>query len=189
MRPSSPSSRTSAAARSAPHPRRPPRSSSSSRSPTKTIRPPADSAPHGGWLSQTLEEIVAQLRRAFDLTGCAFVVVDWQQRYIRPAATWFSTPAVAQAFGAVLSRAYDPARPGITEAAIERRAPLLVDSIEDWPGADRLRARLYEQLPDDQARLTWEWYAASCLLSVPVQAPNGRILGVLALSAAAFSEE
>jgi sigma-B regulation protein RsbU (phosphoserine phosphatase) len=116
-------------------------------------------------------------------------MVDWEERFIRPAAAWFSTPAVAAAFGAVLSRPYDPERAGITEAAIERRAPLLVDSIEDWPGASGLRERLYEQLPEDQARLTWEWYAASCLLSVPVQAPDGRILGVLALSAAEFSEE
>ena len=117
------------------------------------------------------------------------MVVDWQARYIRPAAAWFSTPAVAEAFGAVLSRPYDPTRGGITEAAIERRAPLLVASIEDWPGASGLRERLYDQLPEDQARLTWEWYAASCLLSVPVEAPGGRILGVLALSAAEFSDE
>jgi GAF domain-containing protein len=116
-------------------------------------------------------------------------VVDWRERYIRPAAAWFSTPAVAQAFGAVLSRPYDPDRAGITEAAIERRAPLLVDSIEDWPGASGLRRRLYEQLPAEQAQLTWEWYAASCLLSVPVHAPDGRVLGVLALSAGEFGEE
>ena len=69
---------------------------------------------------------MAQLRRAFDLTGCAFLMVDWGERYIRPAAAWFSTPAVGDAFGAVLSRPYDPERPGITEAAIERRAPLRV---------------------------------------------------------------
>jgi GAF domain-containing protein len=176
-------------ARWEPLPRRPPRSSCSSRSPTTTIRPPADPEPRSAWLSQTLEEIVAQLRRAFDLTGCAFVVVDWRERYISPAAAWFSTPAVAEAFGAVLSRPYDPDRPGITEAAIERRAPLLVDSIEDWPGAAGLRERLHDQLPAHQAELTWEWYGASSLLSVPVQAPAGRILGVLALSAARFGEE
>jgi GAF domain-containing protein len=132
---------------------------------------------------------VAQLRRAFDLTGCAFLMVDWEARYISPAAAWFSTPSVAAAFGAVLSRPYDPERAGITEAAIERRAPLLVDSMADWPGAAALRRRLDEELPPEQARLTWEWYAASCLLSVPVQAPDGRILGVLALSSEAFSDD
>ena len=116
-------------------------------------------------------------------------MVDWHERYIRPAAQWFSTPEVGDAFGVVLSRPYDPARAGITEAAIERRAPLLVESIEDWPGAAGLRDRLYDQLPEDQARHTWEWYTASCLLSVPVEAPDGRILGVLALSSAAFSDE
>jgi GAF domain-containing protein len=132
---------------------------------------------------------VAQLRRAFDLTGCAFLMVDWEARFIRPAASWFSTPAVGDAFGAVLSRPYDPDRPGITEAAIERRAPLLVEGIEQWPGAPGLRDRLYDQLPAEQARHTWEWYVASSLLSVPVYAPGGRILGVLALSASAFSED
>jgi GAF domain-containing protein len=116
-------------------------------------------------------------------------MVDWQERYIRPAAAWFSTPSVADAFGAVLSRPYDPARAGITEAAIERRAPLLVDSIEDWPGAAGLRRRLYEELAEEQARHTWEWYAASSLMSVPVQAPDGRILGVLAMSSDGFGDE
>jgi GAF domain-containing protein len=132
---------------------------------------------------------VAQLRRAFDLTGCAFLMVDWEARFIRPAASWFSTPEVGDAFGAVLSRPYDPDRPGITEAAIERRAPLLVEGIEQWPGAPGLRDRLYDQLPAEQAEHTWEWYVASSLLSVPVYAPGGRILGVLAMSSSAFSED
>jgi GAF domain-containing protein len=102
---------------------------------------------------------------------------------------WFSSPAVEQALGAVLSRPYDPERAGITEAAIERRAPLLMDDINAWPGATALRRRLQEQLPPDRARLTWDFYASAALLSCPVQAPDGRMLGVLALSAAAFSEE
>jgi GAF domain-containing protein len=116
-------------------------------------------------------------------------MVDWEERYIRPAAAWFSTPAVGDAFGAVLSRPYDPERGGITEAAIERRAPLLVSGIEEWPGAPALRARLYEQLPGDQAEHTWEWYVASSLLSVPVYAPDGRILGVLAMSSSRFGDD
>jgi GAF domain-containing protein len=170
-------------------PRRPPRSSCSSRSATTTIHAPADIPTEGPWLTQTLEEIVAQLRRAFDLTGCAFLMVDWEERFIRPAAAWFSTPSVREAFGAVLSRPYDPERAGITEAAIERRAPLLVSGIEEWPGAPGLRRRLHDELPPEQARHTWEWYASSSLLSVPVYAPDGRTLGVLAMSAGGFSEE
>ncbi|HET8758425.1 MAG TPA: hypothetical protein VFM58_20565, partial [Solirubrobacteraceae bacterium] len=134
------------AARSARRPPRRPRSSCSSRSPT-TIQAPPDSPTEGPWLTQTLEEIVAQLRRAFELTGCAFLMVDWEERYIRPAAAWFSTPEVGEAFGAVLSRPYDPARAGITEAAIERRAPLLMSDITAWRGATALRRRLEEQLP------------------------------------------
>jgi serine phosphatase RsbU (regulator of sigma subunit) len=102
---------------------------------------------------------------------------------------WFSSPAVEQALGAVLSRPYDPERPGITEAAIERRAPLLMSDIEAWPGAAALRHRLNEQLPPEQARLTWSFYVSSALMSCPVEAPDGRILGVLALSAEAFTED
>ena len=116
-------------------------------------------------------------------------MVDWEQRYIRPRAAWFSTPEVGDAFGAVLSRPYDPARAGITEAAIERRAPLLVAGIEEWPGAAGLKRRLYEELPAEQARHTWEWYVTSSLLSVPVHAPDGRILGVLAMSSHGFTED
>jgi GAF domain-containing protein len=116
-------------------------------------------------------------------------MVDWEERFIRPAAAWFSTPEVGEAFGAVLSRPYDPARAGITEAAIERRAPLLVAGIEEWPGAPGLKQRLYDQLPPEQAGHTWDWYVTSSLLSVPVHAPDGRILGVLALSSGGFSEE
>jgi hypothetical protein len=50
-------------------------------------------------------------------------------------AAWLSSSAVEQALGPVLTRPYDPERPGITEAAIERRAPLLMSDIEAWPGA------------------------------------------------------
>jgi GAF domain-containing protein len=168
---------------------RPRRWNCSSRSPTTTIKTPTDTATEGPWLSHTLEEIVAQLRRAFDLSGCAFLVVDWEQRYIRPAAAWFSSQAVREALGAVLSRPYDPERAGITEAAIETRAPLLIGGIEEWPGASALRRRLQETLPPAQAQLTWEWYASSSLLAMPVHAPDGRIFGVLALSSPKFSED
>ena len=117
------------------------------------------------------------------------MVVDWDSQYIRPVAAWFSSPEVREALGAVLSRPYDTERPGITEAAIERGSPLLMDDITRWPGAEALRRRLEDELPAEQARLTWSFYASSALLACPVQTPDGRMLGVLALSAGAFSEE
>jgi GAF domain-containing protein len=116
------------------------------------------------------------------------VVVDWETRFIRPAAVWFASNAIADALGAVLNRPYDPARPGVTEAAIESGAPLLVERIDDWPGAQALHRRLEEQLPAGQARRTWDVYRASSLLAVPVATPDGRMLGVLTLSAATFTE-
>lgn len=94
-----------------------------------------------------------------------------------------------EALGSVLDRPYDTERPGLTEAAIERGAPLLMADIERWPGAQALRRRLEESLPPEQARLTWDFYASSALLACPVQTPDGRMLGVLALSAAGFSED
>jgi GAF domain-containing protein len=117
------------------------------------------------------------------------VVVDWEEQFIRPVTAWFSTPEVREALGAVLNRPYDTERPGITEAAIERGAPLLMADVARWPGADAMRRRLEEQLPAEQARLTWEFYASSALLGCPVQAPDGRMLGLLALSSAAFTDD
>jgi GAF domain-containing protein len=64
-----------------------------------------------------------------------------------------------------------------------------MDDIRTWPGAAALRRRLDEQLPPDRAQLTWDFYASSALLSCPVEGPDGRILGVLALSAASFTED
>jgi hypothetical protein len=94
---------------------------------------------------------------------------------------------VREAFHVVLNRPYDPGRAGVTEAAIESQAPLLITGIEDWPGAAAMRARLQEQLPPEQAQLTWDWYRASSMLSCPVRAPGGRVLGVLAMASGGFA--
>jgi sigma-B regulation protein RsbU (phosphoserine phosphatase) len=96
---------------------------------------------------------------------------------------------VREAFHVVLNRPYDPGRAGVTEAAIESQAPLLITGIEDWPGAAAMRARLQEQLPPEQAQLTWDWYRASSMLSCPVRAPGGRVLGVLAMASGGFAAE
>ena len=75
------------------------------------------------WLRRTLEEIVSQVRRLLDVTGVSFLVVDAAHAHIRPAASWFASDAVRDAFVPVLDRPYEPERAGVTEAAIETRQP------------------------------------------------------------------
>jgi GAF domain-containing protein len=145
------------------------------------------------WLRRTLEEIVVQIRRLLDVTGVSFLVVDWDERQIRPAASWFASDAVRDAFGPVLSRPYEPRRAGITEAAIEGGRPVLIERIEDWPGSEGLHERLVERLEPGAAERLWEWYRTSSFLSCPVRTGEGRVLGVLAtarsLPQPAFSAE
>jgi GAF domain-containing protein len=135
------------------------------------------------WLRHTLEEILGQIRRLLDVSGCAFQVVDFDEGMIRPAAAWFATDAVRAAMTPVLERAYDRDRPGVTEAAIERGDALLIRQFERWEGAAGLRQRLEEELDPADARLAWDWYESSSFISCPVQTAGGRVFGVLAISA------
>jgi GAF domain-containing protein len=134
------------------------------------------------WLRHTLDEILFQVRRLLDVSGCAFQVVDWDEGVIRPAAAWFASPDVRRALSPVLVRRYDAERPGVTEAAIEQGRPLLIRRFEDWEAAARLHERLEEQLDPASATLTWEWYRTSSFISCPVRTAGGRTLGVLAIS-------
>jgi len=137
------------------------------------------------WLRHTLEEIIGQIRRLLDVSGCAFQVVDFDEGLIRPAAAWFATDAVRAAMTPVLERPYDRERPGVTEAAIERGDALLIRRFDDWDGATALRLRLEEELEPADARLAWDWYQSSSFISCPVRTAGGRTLGVLAISSRA----
>ena len=103
------------------------------------------------WLRRTLEEIVSQVRRLLDVTGVSFLVVDQAHAHIRPAASWFASDAVREAFLPVLDRPYEPERAGVTEAAIESGSPVRIERIEDWPGAVGLHDRLFERLDAESA--------------------------------------
>ena len=137
-------------------------------------------APH--WLRHTLEEIIGQIRRLLDVSGCAFQVLDFDEGMIRNAAAWFATDAVRAAMTPVLERPYDRERPGVTEAAIERGDALLIRRFDDWEGAAGLRERLEHELEPADARLAWDWYQSSSFISCPVRTAGGRTLGVLAIS-------
>lgn len=135
------------------------------------------------WLRHTLEEILLQVRVLLQVDGCAFQTVDSDRGHIRPAAMWFETPAIRATLRPVLDRPYDAERGGVTEAAIERGVPLLIEDITRWEGAGALRARLREQLDPTAADTAWQWYESSSFISCPVRTAGGRTLGVLALSA------
>src|SRR5829696_7117084 len=134
------------------------------------------------WLRRTLEEIVSQVRRLLDVTGVSFLVVDPAHAHIRPAASWFASDAVRDAFVPVLDRPYEPERAGVTEAAVETGGPVRIARIEDWPGAVGLHDRLFERLDEATAGRLWNWYTTSSFLSCPVRTRDGRILGVLAIA-------
>jgi GAF domain-containing protein len=137
------------------------------------------------WLRHTLDEIIGQIRRLLDVSGCAFQVVDFEAGMIRPAAAWFASNEAREAMTPVLERPYDRERPGVTEAAIERGDSLLIDRFEQWEGATALGARLEEELEPETARLAWDWYRTSSFISCPVRTAGGRTLGVLAISSRA----
>jgi hypothetical protein len=145
------------------------------------------------WLRRTLEEIVSQVRRLLDVTGVSFLVVDPAHAHIRPAASWFASDAVRDAFVPVLDRPYDAERPGVTEAAVETGSSVRIERMEDWPGAAGLHERLFERLDPETARRLWDWYSSSSFLACPVRTRDGRILGVLAIARSlpqpAFSAE
>lgn len=145
------------------------------------------------WLRHTLEEILLQIRVLLDVDGCAFQTIDLERRHISPAASWFETPDLRTAMQPVFDRPYDPARGGVTEAAVERGETVLITDMEHWRGAGALRARLHAQLEPRSAEAAWAWYRSSTFISCPVRTAGGRVLGVLALSAspprAPLSEE
>ena len=137
------------------------------------------------WLRHTLEEIIGQIRRLLDVSGCAFQVLDFEAGMIRPAAAWFASDEARDSMTPVLERPYDRERPGVTEAAIEQGEALLLQRFEDWEGAAALRQRLEAELEPEVARVAWDWYRSSSFISCPVRTAGGRTLGVLAISSRA----
>src|SRR5215213_7773181 len=127
-----------------------------------------------GWLHDTLEQLIEQIRALLDVTGVAFVTVDEDREAIRPAAAWFVNQEASRAFSPLLARPYEPERGGVTEAAVESGTAVLIPRISEWPGAEGLRERVSE--------LAWEWYRTASFISAPVRTAGGRTFGVLAIS-------
>jgi GAF domain-containing protein/ribosomal protein S18 acetylase RimI-like enzyme len=135
-----------------------------------------------GWLHDTLEQLIDQIRTLLDVTGVAFVTIDPDRASIRPAAAWFASEEASRAFTPLLERPYDPERAGVTEAAVESGTAVLIPRVADWPGAAGLRQRLSEGLDEPLARLAWDFYRTASFISCPVRTAGGRTFGVLAIS-------
>jgi GAF domain-containing protein/GNAT superfamily N-acetyltransferase len=135
-----------------------------------------------GWLHDTLEQLIAQIRALLDVSGVAFVIVDEDRAEIRPAAAWFASDEAARAFSPLLTRAYDPERPGVTEAAVESGSAVLIPRVAEWSGAEGLRERLADTLDDQLAAVAWDFYSTASFISAPVRTAGGRTFGVLAIS-------
>jgi GAF domain-containing protein/GNAT superfamily N-acetyltransferase len=135
-----------------------------------------------GWLHDTLEQLIDQIRTLLDVTGVAFVTVDRDRAAIRPAAAWFASEEASRAFTPLLERPYDPERAGVTEAAVESGRAVLIPRVAEWPGAAGLRERLAERLDEPLARLAWDFYRTASFISCPVRTAGGRTFGVLAIS-------
>src|SRR3954452_161398 len=135
-----------------------------------------------GWLQDTLEQLIEQIRSLLDVSGVALVTIDPDRATIRPAAAWFASEEASRAFTPLLERPYDPERAGVTEAAVESGTAVLIPRIADWPGAAGLRERLSERLDERIARLAWDFYLEASFISCPVRTVGGRTFGVLAIS-------
>src|SRR3954447_1994361 len=151
-----------------------------------------------GWLHDTLEQLIDQIRTLLDVTGVAFVTVDRDRAAIRPAAAWFASEEASRAFTPLLERPYDPERAGVTEAAVESGRAVLIPRVAEWQGggggavlpprggewqggAGR-RERLAERLDEPLARLAWDFYRTASFISCPVRTAGGGTFGGVAVS-------
>ena len=135
-----------------------------------------------GWQQQTLDEILARVRQLLDVSGCAFQVVDWKRRLIRPAAAWFADEETARG---ARRRAHPALRPRPRRRHRGGDRVRRVAAHRDRRRVARaqgLRRRLEEQLTPDAAARAWAWYESSSYISCPVRTTDGRTLGVLAIS-------
>src|SRR3954462_5976033 len=103
-----------------------------------------------GWLHDTLQQLIEQIRALLDVTGVAFVTVDEDREAIRPAAAWFVNQEASRAFSPLLARPYEPDRGGAPEGAVEPGPAVVTPRGGEGPGAEGLRERVSE--------LAWEWY-------------------------------
>ena len=125
-----------------------------------------------------LDLVADHLRRHPRIDGGVFMTVDEGRRYVRPAASWFASPVLAEIMSQVLERPYARSSPGFTEAALERGRPLFLPRVEDWEAAPSLR-RLLDRAGDAAGAELWTALARASVIAYPVRDSLGRMVGTL----------
>ena len=102
------------------------------------------------------------------------------------AAAWFESDAVREAFGAVLSRPYEPERAGVTEAAIEAGAAVAARATSrTGPAPSAARPPRGAPGPGHRASASGTGIARPRSWPCPVRTPGGRMLGALMVASSA----
>jgi GAF domain-containing protein len=135
-------------------------------------------------LQFALDRIIEHVRSLVTCDVASFQIVDPSRKRVEPVASWFATPALEAALDPFLRRPYDRARPGLTEAALERGRPLLLPRLEDWEAARHMKAGAREAIGEKAAEQAWAIYGRCSVICCPVTASLGRTLGVLVIASA-----
>ncbi len=128
--------------------------------------------------AEPLDLVADHLRRHPRVDGGVFMTVDEGRRTVRPAASWFASPVLAEIMSQVLERPYGGSTPGFTEAALERGRPLFLPRVEDWEAAPSLR-RLLDKAGVDAGAQLWDVLARASVIACPVRDSLARIVGTL----------
>ncbi len=126
-----------------------------------------------------LELLLEHLQGLVRVDAAAFLAVDARRTRIEPAAQWFASAAMREAFQPTLSRPYDRSAPGLAETALERSRALFLPRVEDWEAAPRLRAQFVHHAGEAAAAAAWDVFKRGSVIACPVRTPIGHSLGVL----------
>jgi GAF domain-containing protein len=130
----------------------------------------------------TLERVLEHVRSLLPIDGAAFLVADREQGTVEPITVWFASPELQDAVELGGGRSYETRRPGLTEMALERGAPLLIPRVEAWTDGGRLRGTMESLLGQERGMAAWEAYREASVIACPVTSASGRAFGVLTVA-------
>ncbi|HEU0019839.1 MAG TPA: SpoIIE family protein phosphatase [Thermoleophilaceae bacterium] len=140
-----------------------------------TPRPGPGEEPPRRTPGDPLDLVLEHLRRLVRADAAILMSVDRGRTAVAPRSSWFSSIELHDALAPSLTRPYDRARPGLTEATLERGRPLMLPRIEDWEAAIYPR----EIVTSASTEHAWELIRRASAICCPVRTPLGRTLGAI----------